>query len=174
MNQDSSTNYNVTYYQNSEYKHNRYQSMKLFLKKQIRSALCQWQNTNPCSISTRKTKKEKLYQMGTEDSDESTATIVVWVRMEESVGANLRLGHEGSQEGWPVQLRVAKRGTVVVVVVVIATERSAMHWQCLGDNPIASSGGGSGSVFPSCAFELCLCCGAKDGERVRGQCGESA
>ena len=43
-----------------------------------------------------------------------------------------------------------------------------MHWQCLGDNPIASSGGGSGSVFPSCAFELCLCCGAKDGERVRG------
>ena len=37
--------------------------------------------------------------MGTEDSDESTATIVVWVRMEESVGANLRLGHEGSQEG---------------------------------------------------------------------------
>jgi len=98
--------------------------------------------------------------MGTEDSDESTATVVVRVRMEETIGANLCLGHERSQESGLIQ--VAERGIVVVVVVVATTtERSAVH--CFGDNPIASSEGGSGSVFPSRAVELCLCCAVKDG-----------
>jgi len=45
-----------------------------------------------------------------------------------------------------------------------------MHCQCIGDNPIASSEGGTASVFPSRGVELCLCCGVKNGgERVRRQ-----
>jgi len=35
----------------------------------------------------------------TEDSNERTAPVVMWVSMEETVSANLCLGHERSQEG---------------------------------------------------------------------------
>jgi len=88
--------------------------------------------------------------------------------MEETVSANLRLGHERSQEGRLVQLGVAERGTVVVVAIIAARARSTMHCDCIGYSPIGSSEGGTASVFPSGAVELCLCCGAKNGgERVR-------
>lgn len=116
--------------------------------------------------------------MGTKNSDESTAAIVVWVRMEETVNANLCFGHKGSQKGGLVQLEAVESGTAVVVIVVVVvvivvitatarTEGRAKHCLGNGNNPIAGS---SIEGSHSLSDDLCLRAMMKVDER--GQCGE--
>jgi hypothetical protein len=88
--------------------------------------------------------------MVTENSYENTTSIIVWMRMEETIDANFRFGHKRSQKSGLIELEIAERSGVVVVVVVSVVivnnasrvrrnEGRAKHWFGNGEKPIGSS-----------------------------------
>jgi hypothetical protein len=95
-----------------------------------------------------KNEKDELYEMGTENSDENTTSIIVWIRMEETIDANFRFGHKRSQKSGLIELEIAERSSTIVVVVSVVivnnasrvrrSEGRAKHWFGNGEKPIGS------------------------------------